>query len=374
MRWFINLAYLTVKELRCVLRDHNMMGAIAVAFSIAVYLVATGTRADVANVSTAVIDNDHSGLSMRLREAIRLPHFKPPIEIDRAQAQAAMDEGTYIFILDIPPHFEADVHALRSPTLQVSVDATAMTQANLGTAYLNEIVIKETLDYFKVQGIDIRLPTRSVVHTMFNPNVTSKWFTAIMQVINNITILAVVLVGAAVIREREHGTIEHLLVMPVRPSEIAMAKILANGIVILTAVGLSMLLVVKGLLQVPVAGSMTLFLVGTAMYLFSLTSLGILLATMTSSMPQFGLLSVPIFVIMYLLSGSTTPRESMPALLQDVMLLSPSTHYVKLAQGVLYRGADFALVWPHFAAMAAIGLVFLIVALTRFRSMLARQG
>jgi len=374
MRWFINLAYLTVKELRCVLRDHNMMGAIAVAFSIAVYLVATGTRADVANVSTAVIDNDHSGLSMRLREAIRLPHFKPPVEIDRSQAQAAMDEGKYIFILDIPPHFEADVHALRSPTLQVSVDATAMTQANLGTAYLNEIVIKETLDYFKVQGIDIRLPTRSVVHTMFNPNVTSKWFTAIMQVINNITILAVVLVGAAVIREREHGTIEHLLVMPVRPSEIAMAKILANGIVILTAVGLSMLLVVKGLLQVPVAGSMTLFLVGTAMYLFSLTALGILLATMTSSMPQFGLLSVPIFVIMYLLSGSTTPRESMPALLQDVMLLSPSTHYVKLAQGVLYRGADFALVWPHFAAMAAIGLVFLIVALTRFRSMLARQG
>ena len=374
MRWFINLAYLTVKELRCVLRDHNMMGAIAVAFSIAVYLVATGTRADVANVSTAVIDNDHSGLSMRLREAIRLPHFKPPVEIDRSQAQAAMDEGKYIFILDIPPHFEADVHALRSPTLQVSVDATAMTQANLGTAYLNEIVIKETLDYFKVQGIDIRLPTRSVVHTMFNPNVTSKWFTAIMQVINNITILAVVLVGAAVIREREHGTIEHLLVMPVRPSEIAMAKILANGIVILTAVALSMLLVVKGLLQVPVAGSMTLFLVGTAMYLFSLTALGILLATMTSSMPQFGLLSVPIFVIMYLLSGSTTPRESMPALLQDVLLLSPSTHYVKLAQGVLYRGADFALVWPHFAAMAAIGLVFLIVALTRFRSMLARQG
>lgn len=374
MRWFINLAYLTVKELRCVLRDHNMMGAIAVAFSIAVYLVATGTRADVANVSTAVVDNDHSGLSMRLREAIRLPHFKPPVEIDRSQAQAAMDEGKYIFILDIPPHFEADVHALRSPTLQVSVDATAMTQANLGTAYLNEIVIKETLDYFKVQGIDIRLPTRSVVHTMFNPNVTSKWFTAIMQVINNITILAVVLVGAAVIREREHGTIEHLLVMPVRPSEIAMAKILANGIVILTAVGLSMLLVVKGLLQVPVAGSMTLFLVGTAMYLFSLTALGILLATMTSSMPQFGLLSVPIFVIMYLLSGSTTPRESMPALLQDVMLLSPSTHYVKLAQGVLYRGADFALVWPHFAAMAVIGLVFLIVALTRFRSMLARQG
>jgi ABC-2 type transport system permease protein len=374
MRWFINLAYLTVKELRCVLRDHNMMAAIAVAFSIAVYLVATGTRADVANVSVGVIDNDHSGLSMRLREAIRMPYFKPPVEIDRSQAQTAMDEGRFIFIIDIPPHFEADVHAQLSPTLQVSVDATAMTQANLGTAYLNDIVIRETLAYLKVQGVDARLPTQAVVHTLFNPNITSTWFTSIMQVINNITILAVVLVGAAVIREREHGTIEHLLVMPVRPSEIAMAKILANGLVILGAVALSMWLVVQWLLQVPIAGSMGLFLAGTALYLFSLTALGILLATMNSSMPQFALLSVPIFVIMYLLSGSTTPRESMPALLQDVMLLSPSTHYVKLAQGVLYRGADWALVWPYCASMAGIGLLFLTVALLRFRSMLSRHG
>jgi ABC-2 type transport system permease protein len=183
-----------------------------------------------------------------------------------------------------------------------------------------------------------------------------------------------VLVGAAVIREREHGTIEHLLVMPVRPSEIALAKILANGLVILVAVALCMVTVVEGVLQVPVTGSLPLFLAGTGLYLFSLAALGILLATMTSSMPQFGLLAVPVFVIMYLLSGSTTPRESMPPLLQDLMLASPSTHYVKLAQGILYRAAPWSLVWPHFVAMAGIGTVFLLAALIRFRSMLARQA
>jgi ABC-2 type transport system permease protein len=374
MSWLSNVIHLTVKELRCVLRDHTMMVAIAVAFSVAIYLVATGTRATVANVSVGVVDNDHSGLSARLREVIRLPYFKAPIEIDRSEVEAAMNEGRFIFVLDIPPHFQADVLALRAPVLQVNVDATAMMQANVGTAYLYEIVARETLDYLKVQGVDARLPTRLVVHTLFNPNIESSWFTSIMQVINNITILAVVLVGAAVIREREHGTIEHLLVMPVRPSEIALAKILANGLVILVAVALCMVTVVEGVLQVPVTGSLPLFLAGTGLYLFSLAALGILLATMTSSMPQFGLLAVPVFVIMYLLSGSTTPRESMPPLLQDLMLASPSTHYVKLAQGILYRAAPWSLVWPHFVAMAGIGTVFLLAALIRFRSMLARQA
>ena len=373
-QWLLNVAFLTLKELRCVLRDRNMMGAIAVSFSIAVYLVGTGMHADVANVSVGVIDADHSGLSMRIRDAVRLPYFYAPVEIDRTQAQAGLDSGRFTFVLDIPPHFEADVHALRSPTVQLMVDATAMTQSNMGTVILNEIILRETLGYLKVQGIDARLPTKPVTHIQFNPNVESKWFASVMQVINNVTVLAVVLVGAAVIREREHGTIEHLLVMPVRPSEIAVAKIAANGLVILIAVGLSIVLTVQGVMQVPIAGSVPLFLVGTAFYLFSLTALGILLATFAASMPQFALLAVPVFVIMYLLSGSATPRESMPELLQHLMLASPSTHYVRLSQGILYRGAGVSIVWPQFAAMAVIGAGFLAVALTRFRTMLARQG
>lgn len=373
-QWLHNVAFLSVKELRCVLRDRNMMVAIAVAFSIAVYLVATGMHADVANVAVGIVDNDHSGLSARIREAIRMPYFRPPVEIDRSDEQAAMDSGRFIFVLDIPPHFEADVHAQRSPTVQLLVDATAMTQSNLGTTYLDQIILRETLAYLKVAGIDARLPMQPVMHIEFNPNADSRWFASIMQVINNVTVLAVVLVGAAVIREREHGTIEHLLVLPVRPSEIAVAKILANGLVILAAVGLSILLTVRLVLQVPIAGSVPLFLCGTAFYLFSLTALGILLATFAASMPQFALLSVPVFVIMYLLSGSGTPRESMPHPLQTLMLASPSTHYVRLSQAVLYRGAGVGIVWPQLLAMAVIGAAFLSVALVRFRSMLARQG
>jgi ABC-2 type transport system permease protein len=241
-------------------------------------------------------------------------------------------------------------------------------------AYITEIVLRETLADFKVMGLDERLPTRAVVHVMFNPNATISWFTSVMQLINNVTVLSVVLVGAAVMRERERGTIEHLLVMPVRASEIAVAKIVANGLIILLAVAVSVLLVLKVVLQVPIEGSVGLFLLGTGLYLFSLTALGIMLATVTSSMPQFGLLSVPVFVIMYLLSGSATPTENMPMWLQHLMQLSPSTHYVRLAQGVLYRAAGVDIVWPQMLAVSGIGVVFLAIALKRFRLMLARQG
>ncbi len=374
MIWLINVLHLSIKELRCALRDRTMMGAILVSFTVAVYVVATGAKSDVSNVDIGIVDADRTGLSMRLRDALRPPMFKPPVEMSAEEAQVAMDEGRMMFVLYIPEHFEADVQGMRSPSVQVAVDATAMAQGGLGMAYVSEIILRETLDYLRVKNFDSMLPTRSVVHVMFNPNSTTSWFTSIMQVINNVTVLSVVLVGAAVIRERERGTIEHLLVMPVRPSEIAVAKIVANGFLILLAVGLSVLLIVQGLLKVPVGGSLMLFLAGTGLYLFSLTALGILLATVASSMPQFGLLSVPVFVIMYLLSGSGTPSESMPMWLQNVMLLSPSTHYVRLAQGILYRAAGVDIVWPQMLAVAGIGGAFLVMALLRFRAMLARQG
>ena len=194
-----------------------------------------------------------------------------------------------------------------------------------------------------------------------------------MDIIDNVTMLGLVLVGAAVMREREHGTIEHLLVMPVRPSEIAAAKIWANGLIILLAAGFSLHVVVHALLGVPIIRSVELFLAGTAIYLFAVTSLGILLATIANSMPQFALLSIPTFVVMFMLSGSFTPFESMPELLQNVMSVAPSTHFVKFAQAVLYRGAEIGVVWTDLVVMAALGGVFLALALSRFRTMLARQ-
>jgi ABC-2 type transport system permease protein len=180
-----------------------------------------------------------------------------------------------------------------------------------------------------------------------------------------------VLTGAALIREREHGTLEHLLVMPLTPFEIMMAKIWSMALVVLVACALSLSLVVQGLLGVPFQGSVALFLAGAAVCLFATTSIGIFLGTIARSMPQFGLLVILVIVPLQMLSGGFTPRESMPDFVQTVMLAAPTTHFVTLAQAVLFRGAGLSIVWPQFLAMVVIGAVLFSYALTRLRRTLS---
>ena len=188
-----------------------------------------------------------------------------------------------------------------------------------------------------------------------------------MSVIDHITMLAIVLTGAALIREREHGTVEHLLVMPVTPFEIMSGKVWSMGLVVLAASAFSLLFVVQGLLSVPIEGSLALFLAGTALHLFATTSMGIYLATLARSMPQFALLLMLVLLPLQMLSGASTPRESMPEAVQYIMLAAPNTHFVMLAQAILYRGAGLAAVWPQFLAIAAIGTALFALALARFR-------
>ena len=372
-QWFQNVFRLGLKEISSLARDVVLVVLIVYAFTIAIYVVATGRKTEVRDASVAIVDADQSILSGRIKDALQPPYFKKPREIDRSEVDILMDKGQYTFILEIPPRFEADLLASRGPSIQVNVDATAMTQAGVGTAYIQEIVTRETESFLKRRGSNQAIPMEPVYRALFNQNLEAIRFNTIMEIIKNVTILTVILVGAAVIREREHGTIEHLLVMPVGPSEIAAAKIWANGAVVLMATGFSLLVVAQILLRIPVAGSIALFLAGTVVYIFAVASLGILLATVANSMPQFGLLAIPVFVIMILLSGSMTPFETMPAFLQGIMHAAPSTHFVKFAQSILLRGAGIDVVWLDLTMMVALGAGFLAAALWRFRAMLARQ-
>jgi ABC-2 type transport system permease protein len=373
-RWIQNVSRLGVKELASLSSDAVMMVLIAYVFTGAIYSEATAMRTDVNNALVAVVDADQSTLSSRIKDALQPPYFQPPREIDRSELDQLLDKGYFTFILEIPPKLELDLLANRGPSIQINVDATAVAQAAVGAAYIQEIIARETASFLKTHGANPAVPIEPVVRALFNQNLEAMRFTASMGVINNVTILAIILVGAAVMRERERGTIEHLLVMPVRSSEIAAAKIWANGLVILLAAAFSLHAIVQIALGVPVVGSVELFLVGAAIYLFAVTALGILLATIANSMPQFSLLSIPVFVLMFLLSGSFTPFESMPVFLQDIMYISPSTHFVRFAQSVLYRGSGIDVVWVDLAIMGLLGAGFLTAALSQFRAMLARQS
>ena len=375
LRKLFHILALGLKELNSIRADPILLALTVYTFSYAVYAVATGAKVEVDHVSTAIVDEDHSELSRLIQRAILPPWFKPPVEIRATEIGPSMDAGRYVFVIEIPPKFEQDVISNRYPSVQINMDATAVAQAGIGGAYLQQIINQVVQTYYTraqgtvttPSGAELQ-PVNFAIRVMFNPNLKSEWFTSVMQVINNVTMLSVILAGAALIREREHGTIEHLLVMPVTPVEIMLAKIWSNGLVIVVASLLSLAIVVQKLLGVPIAGSLALFVVGAILYQFSVTSLGLLVATFTGSMPQFALLVLPVLIIMNLLSGSTTPMESMPAWLQAVMQISPSTHFVAFAQATLYRGAGLAIVWPYLAALAGIGAVYFLVSLLRFRS------
>jgi ABC-2 type transport system permease protein len=367
MRIIGNIFWLGTKELRSFMRDFVLLGLVIYAFTIAIISQAQSYSQEVHNASIAIVDEDQSQLSRRIAHAFLPPYFQPPQTIAERDIIPLMNAQRFTFVIDIPPHFERDVLGSRNPNLQLNVDATAMVQAGLGSSYAQQIIMNEIRDFLSRQE-GTRLPAINLdVRIAYNPNITTAWFTTVMGIINNVTMLAIILAGAAIVREREHGTMDHLLVMPVTPFEIAMSKVWANGLVITVAVGLSLYGVIRGLLGIPIVGSIPLFLVGVAIYLFFACAIGIFLATIARSMPQLGLLYMLVFMPMNLLSGSNTPLESMPPWLANVMQVSPSTHFVSFAQSILYRGAGINVVWQQFLIVAAIGGLFLTFAVLRFR-------
>jgi ABC-2 type transport system permease protein len=358
---------LGIKELRSLWHDKVLLFFAIWAFSFGIYSAATAVTRELHHAAIAVVDEDRSALSERIVSAFYRPYFRPPALIGLTEVDPGLDAGRYTFVLDIPPNFQRDVQAGRRPTIQVNIDATQMSQAFIGASYIQNIVLDEANGFVQRRSSNGAATIPLVVRVKFNPNLDGIWFGGVMKIIDNVTMLSVILAGAALIREREHGTLEHLLVMPLTPFQIMAAKVWANGLVVLVAAGLSLWLVVKGALSVPIAGSVTLFLFGAALHLFSATSLGIFLATIARSMPQFGLLMILVILPLQLLSGGMTPRESMPDIVQTIMLPAPTTHFVKFAQAILYRGAGLDVVWPQFLAIIAIGAVFFLVALVRFR-------
>ncbi len=362
-----NIWYLGVKELRGLLRDPILLGFIVFAFTVSVYTAARSAPETLNKAPIAIVDEDRSPLSARIIGAFYPPYFLPPRLITQQEMDARMDAGLDTFALVIPAEFQADVLAGRAPDIQLNVDATRVSQAFTGAGYVQNIVNDEVRDFLKRYRKMEVPPVDLAIRVRFNQELNRSWFMAVVQVINQITLLSIVLTGAAFIRERERGTLEHLLVMPVTPLEIMTSKLWSMALVVLLATGFSLHVVVQWLLGVPIEGSLLLFMAGTALHLFAATSLGIFLGTFARSMPQLGLLMILILLPLQMLSGGTTPRENMPQWVQDVMLGAPTTHFVMLAQGVLYRGAGFSIVWPQFAALAAIGLVFFGIALARFR-------
>lgn len=364
---FANILNLGFKELRSLWADKALLVLIVWAFTGAIYSAAKGVSQELRNAPVAVVDEDRSPLSQRLIGALVPPYFMPPHSIELKDLDRAMDQGHVTFAIVIPAHFQRDLAAGHRPVLQVNIDATSMSQSFIGAGYIQSIFASELNAYLTGRPGSADPSIHLATRVRYNPNLIGYWFGGVMEVINLVNMITIILVGAAFIREREHGTLEHLLVMPLSPAQIMVAKIWSNGLTVLFCTAISLVVVVQGVLGVTITGSVPLFLFGAAVYLFSAGAIGIFLATIARSMPQFGLLFILTIIPLQMLSGGVTPRESMPEIVQTIMLAAPTTYFVKLAQGILYRGAGLDVIWPELLSIVGIGAVFFAAALARFR-------
>ena len=367
-----NIIQLGIKEIRGLFRDPLMIVLIIYSFSMSVYMSAKSNPDAISNAAIAIVDEDQSQLSHRISDAFLPPLFAKPEYLKSSEIDDMMDKGRYTFIIVFPSGFQEKVLANNAPEIQVNVDATRMSQAFTGNGYIQQIIIREVDKFVSdTTGSKPSDTAQVLIRNRFNPNLTKAWEGAMNGLVNNVTMIALILTGAALIRERERGTLEHLLVMPVTPFEIMVSKVWSMSLVVLISTGLSLLFVVENMLKVPVAGSFWLFMAGVVLNLFAVTSLGIFLACFAKDMPQLGILMILVLLPMQILSGGTTSQDNMPDVIRWVMQLSPTTHFVNFSKAILFRGAGLSIVWPIFLKMIAIGALFFTIALRRFRRTVA---
>ena len=374
VKHLLNILNLGIKELRTLFADRGMLVFIIYSFSAAIYIGATKTSTELNNASIAFVDEDRSALSKRIINSFYKPRFNTPEEISFYAIDKGMDSGYYTFVVIIPANFEKDIISGKTPDIQLNIDATRMTQAGIGSGYIQQIITDEVNNYIQREPSASKLPIELVSSFKYNPNLTSTWFGSISEIIGNIAMLSILLSGASLIREREHGTIEHLLVMPLNAVEIMLSKIWSVVFVILICVTLSLFFIVQGVLQVPLAGSVPLFLFSTFLLLFATTSLGIFIGTIAKNMPQLGMIFILTILPLMLLSGNITPFDSMPETIQQIMYLVPTSYFVQIAQAILFRGAGIETIWVDMLHIFAIGMVYFLFSLYMFRKSLESQS
>lgn len=374
MRQLANIFWLAGKELTSVLSDPVMVILILWSFVVAVMLEAGGAGDTVRNAAIAILDEDNSTLTHALTDALGPPWFQTPVMITPDQVRAQMDAGHIMFVLSFPPGFEADVIAGLMPSAQLEVDATAVSQAQLGTDYLANILQSETRAFLYGNPDAPDPALRMELRRAFNPNGNSVWFKAMTSLLNQLSLLTITLTGAAMLREREQGTIEHLMVMPLTPLEIALSKVLANVVVVLVAFTFSLFFIVQEVLQVPVAGSVPLLLLGTTVYLAAAAAIGMFLGTVARSMAQFALLVIMVIIPIMMLSGGMGAVENQPDIVQLMTMALPSRHFLAFAKAVVFRAAGVNAVWFELSLMAGLGVAFFTASLLLFRRSMSVSG
>lgn len=373
--WLRPLLALVHKELTQLWRDRILLLFLVYAFTCDIYLAGSGVTLQVSHAATVITDADRGAAARELRARLVAPTFAVAEgNVTPAAANRALDHGEAMLALDIPADFTRAISVGRPVTVGVTVDTSNSVQGFLAASYVQRILIGMGLDAVSAQlgstGMDLPL-VENRIRAWYNADQNDAWFMAISQLLNVITVFAVLLPAAAAVREKERGTVEQLLVSPLSAVQVVLPKVVAMGGVILCAVMMALLLVLWPVFQVPCRGDLGLFLGLCALYIFSTSGLGLLIATFARNLAQVGMLTILVLAPMLFLSGAWTPPEAMPTWLAHAMVISPLHHFLDIAFGIFLKGQHATEMRESISLLILIGIVLFGIGLFRFRRQFA---
>lgn len=361
------------KELAQIVRDLPLVTILVWAFTAAIYSAGQGRATETMNVATAIYDLSQSPASREYVSHLQPPYFRTVAYLHReSDVTAWLDDGKAALVVVIPPGFQRDVDGAGQAQIQVLTDGAVAMQATVSVAYIAAISAKYSVTVLERRArlagaTRVRGPTLDErLRVKFNPNMLSSWFAALLELLNMVTMVSLLVTAANLVREKERGTVERLLVSPARPVEIFLAKIIPTVVLVLILSSCSFLFVLVPAFGLPIRGSLLLFYGVTALYVFAMASMGIAIALIARNMAQAVMVMILILQPMIFLSGAWNPPESMSPWLQGISLVSPLRYYIDFAFGVILKGNGVSVLVWDIVGIAILGAILFTFSLLWF--------
>jgi len=375
---FGRLKQMLIKELIQVVRDKRTRFILIGPPIIQMLVFGYAATFEIRNVSTVVVDMDHSQESRDLISRFTSsPYFNVQSQVsDASQAHELIDQGKATLALEIDAGFAQKLRGGQTAPLQVIVDATNSNTALIASAYVSQIALgfaqqaqQEQINRIAPQLID-QIPSVELdQRPWYNPDLRSRWFFVPGVIGSLTTLLVITLTSFAVVREREIGTLEQIMVTPIRPVEFILGKTLPFFLIGLFD---ALLIGVVGTFwfQIPFRGHISVLLTGAVLFLICMLGMALLISTVSATQQQA--MVTAFFVIMPTItfSGFGFPISAMPHWMQLASYAIPLRYFLVVLRGTYLKGVGFDILWPQMAAMAGIGLLGMVVAISRFHKAL----
>jgi len=367
-----------IKEFIQVFRDPRMRAVVFVVPVLQLVVFGYAVSTDVRHVSTAIYDLDNSVTSRELISRFLKSGYFDGVKyiLDEGSAGEALDRGKARVVLHIAKGFEQDLRAGRTALIQILVDGTDSNTAGIVLGYSKSITGQFSQEVLNSQLLrlmgkvqqpgQVKLQTRA----WFNENLESRNFFVPGVMALLIMLVTLLLTSMAVVREKEIGTMEQIMVTPITPAQFILGKTLPFALIGFADV---ILITVIGVFwfEVPIRGSLGLLFGATALYLMTALGAGILISTLSQTQQQAMMSTFFFFMPAVMLSGFMFPIANMPLVVQWLTYLNPLRYFMTIVRGIFLKGVGLGVLWPEMTALAALGILTLWLASNKFRKTLA---